>query len=648
MTAISHPPTSTASASTVHPLEPLTAAEILAALEILKANQPLSNRVRFISITLHEPPKALVLSYEPGMPFEREAFIIVLDNTTGNTYEAIVSLTRQSVTAWKHIPGVQPPIALDEFFDCEAAVKVNPEFQAAVRKRGIEDMDLVCVDPWSAGVYADDPESDKGRRLLRALCWVRSNPTDNLYAHPIDGLTIIFDLNSLEVVRVEDHKVIPIPQEMTNYTPEYVTDLRKDVKPLEITQPEGASFEVRDGHEIRWQKWRMRIGFTPREGLVLYTVGYEDQGRVRPILYRASLVEMTVPYGDTNITQCRKNAFDVGEYGVGTLANSLKLGCDCLGEIRYFDAVMANTRGEVVEIKNAICMHEEDYGILWKHTDWRTDQVEVRRSRRLVLSFIATVGNYEYGFFWYFYQDGTIQYEVKLTGMMTTGAVMPGEPPAYGTELTPQLYAPNHQHVFCVRMDMSIDGVHNSVYEVDTEAVPMGDNNPYGNAFYAKSTLLSTEQEAKRLIDPFKARYWKIVNPAVHNRMGYPVGYKLVHGENGLPFAHPESSVMQRGGYMSKHLWVTPYDPEEQFPAGNYPNQHPGGDGLPKWTEANESIDNTDLVVWYTFNHNHIPRCEDWPVMPVSYIGFMLKPVNFFDLNPSNDVPPSPPKHKCH
>jgi primary-amine oxidase len=648
MTAIYSPPTSTASSSAVHPLEPLTAEEILAALAILKANQSLSDRVRFISVTLHEPPKSLVLSYQPGMAFEREAFVIVLDNATGSTFEAIVSLTSQSVTSWKPIPDVQPPIALDEFFDCEATVKADPEFQAAVRRRGIEDMSLVCVDPWSAGVYADDPESDRGRRLLRALCWVRSNPTDNLYAHPIDGLTVIVDLNTLEVVRVEDYAVIPVPPEMSNYTTEYVKDLRTDVKPLEIIQPEGASFEVRDGHEIRWQKWRMRIGFTPREGLVLYTVGYEDQGRVRPILYRASLVEMTVPYGDTSITQCRKNAFDVGEYGVGTLANSLKLGCDCLGEIRYFDAVMANTRGEIFEIKNAICMHEEDYGILWKHTDWRTDQVEVRRSRRLVLSFIATVGNYEYGFFWYFYQDGSIQYEVKLTGMMTTAAVMPGEKPVYGTELTPQLYAPNHQHVFCVRMDMSIDGMNNSVYEVDTEPVPLGENNPYGNAFYAKSTLLSTEQEAQRLIDPFKARYWKIVNPSVQNRMGYPVGYKLVHGENGLPFAHPESSVMQRGGYMTKHLWVTPYDSEERFPAGDYPNQHPGGEGLPKWTQADESIENTDLVVWYTFNHNHIPRCEDWPVMPVSYIGFMLKPVNFFDLNPSNDVPPSSSKHKCH
>ena len=642
MTAIYHRPVATI----VHPLEPLTADEILEALAILKSNQTLSDRVRFISIALHEPPKSVVLGFEPGVTFERQAFIVVLDNVTGQTYEAIVSISARSITSWKHIPGVQPAIALDEFFDCEATVKANPEFQAALEKRGIRDMNLVCVDPWSAGSYADDLESDRGRRLSRALCWVRSNPTDNLYAHPIDGLTVMVDLNSMEVVRVEDYAIVPVPAEMNNYSTEYVKELRSNIKPLEITQPEGASFEVLNGHEIRWQKWRMRIGFTPREGLVLYTVGYEDQGEVRPIFYRASLAEMTVPYGDTNITQSRKNAFDVGEYGVGILANSLKLGCDCLGEIRYFDAVMANTRGEIFEIKNAICMHEEDYGILWKHTDWRTNQVEVRRSRRLVLSFIATVGNYEYGFFWYFYQDGSIQYEIKLTGMMTTGAVMPGEKPVYGIELSPGLYAPNHQHVFCVRMDMSIDGMNNSVYEVDTEAVPLGENNPYGNAFYAKSTLLSTEQEAQRLIDPFKARYWKIVNPSKQNRMGYPVGYKLVHGENGLPFAHPESSVIKRGGYMTKHLWVTPYDPEEQFPAGNYPNQHPGGEGLPQWTQANESIENTDVVVWYTFNHNHIPRCEDWPVMPVSYIGFMLKPVNFFDLNPSNDLPPS--KHQCH
>ncbi|MEO0432182.1 MAG: tyramine oxidase, partial [Cyanobacteria bacterium J06656_5] len=330
--------------------------------------------------------------------------------------------------------------------------------------------------------------------------------------------------------------------------------------------------------------------------------------------------------------------------GIGSLANSLKLGCDCLGEIYYFDAFITDSRGDVAQIENAVCLHEEDFGILWKHMDWRTEQTEVRRSRRLVISFIATVGNYEYGFYWYFYQDGTIQYEVKLTGMVSTAAVMPDEMPKYGTLIAPQLNAPIHQHIFNVRMDMSVDGVNNSVYEVDI--VPEEDeHNPYGNAFYAKSTLLPTEQAAQRVIDPMKGRYWKIVNPSKTNAMGYPTAYKLMPGENTLPLARQDASVIRRATYMTKHLWVTPYSPDEKFPAGDYPNQHPGGVGLPAWTQADRSVEDTDVVVWYTFAHSHSPRAEDWPVMPVGTIGFMLKPLNFFDENPANDVPPSPKNH---
>lgn len=533
---------------------------------------------------------------------------------------------------------------LDEFIECEAAVKASPEFQAAIKKRGITDADLVMVDPWSAGYYA--VEDEKGLRLSRALCWVRSSPTDNGYARPIEGVIPVVDLNKMEVIRVEDYGVVPLPPNPGNYATEFIDNLRTDVKPLEISQPEGTSFEVQ-GHFIRWQKWQFRIGFTPREGLVLYTVGYEEQGRVRPIIYRASLSDMVVPYGDPRPHHYRKNAFDVGEYGVGTLANSLTLGCDCLGEIHYFDAYLTNSRGDVVKIANAVCMHEEDYGILWKHVDWRTEHTEVRRSRRLVVSFIATVGNYEYGFFWYFYQDGTIQYEVKLTGIVNTAAAMPGEVPKYGSLIAPQLNAPIHQHFFNVRLDMCVDGEHNSVYEVNTQAEPIGTNNPYGNAFYAESTLLKTELEAQRIIDPFAGRYWKIVNSAVNNALGQPVAYKLMPGENILPFAHAESSLIKRAGFMNKHLWVTAYNPDEQYAAGDYPNQHPGDVRLPAWTQANRTIENTDVVVWYTFGYNHVPRPEDWPVMPVSYIGFMLKPVGFFDASPAIDVPPLPAKRHC-
>jgi primary-amine oxidase len=381
--------------------------------------------------------------------------------------------------------------------------------------------------------------------------------------------------------------------------------------------------------------------------LVLHTIGYEDGGRVRPIIYRASLAEMTVPYGDPSITQYRKNAFDVGEYGLGMMVNSLELGCDCLGEIYYFDVALCSNSGEVLKLPNVICMHEEDFGILWKHMDFRTGTAEVRRSRRLVVSFIATIGNYEYGYYWYFYQDGSLEFEMKLTGILSTAALPPGETSKYGTLLAPQLYAPIHQHFVCLRLDMMVDGPHNSVYEVHTEAEPPGPDNPYGNAFYARRTLLKTEQEAQRVIDPLSARYWQIANPDSLNRLGQPVAYKLMPGDNVLPFARPEASVSQRAGYMSKHLWVTPYRPAEQFAAGDYPNQHSGGDGLPRWTQANRSIENTNVVVWYTMGAHHVPRLEDWPVMPVTRIGFMLKPAGFFDRNPALDVPPSAAKH-CH
>lgn len=628
-----------------HPLEPLSADEVAAAVAIVRAERNVGEHYRFACVRLHEPPKALVLSYQPGDPIERNAFLILLDNVTGHTYEAIVSLTQSTVTSWTHVPGVQPNIMADELSEAEAAVKQHPDFIAALALRGITDLDRVMVDPWAPGNFGFVDEV--GIRISRCLCYLRATPESNAYARPIDGLVPVVDLNRMEVIRIDDLGVVPVPPEPGEYAREfYQHQFRTDIKPLHISQPEGPSFEI-EGHLIRWQKWQIRIGFTPREGLVLYTVGYEDEGRLRPILYRASMAEMVVPYGDPRPQHYRKNAFDLGEHGVGMLANSLTNGCDCLGEIRYFDAVLTNSRGEVSITKNAICLHEEDFGILWKHYDWRREHVDVRRSRRLVLSFIATVDNYEYGFYWYFYQDGTIQYEIKLTGILLCGAL--ADHPEYGTLVAPELNALNHQHFFGMRLDFDLDGQANSVYEVNSHAAPMGDNNPFGNAFYAESTLLATESEAQRIIDPLTARYWKVVNPSVQNRLGQPVGFKLIPGENVLPFAHPDSPILQRAGFMTKHLWVTPYSETENYPAGDYPNQHAGGEGLPKWTQANRPIENTDVVVWYVFGHHHIPRPEDWPVMPVAYSGFMLKPLGFFAANPALDVPPSPPKNgHCH
>ena len=634
------------STTSVHPLEPLTRAEVEAAVAIVKADPRITDTFRFVTVTRNEPAKPTVLNYKPGDEVTREAFVVLLDHAAGQCIEAIVSLTQSAITSWLSLEGVQPPIMLDEFVECEEAVKRSPEFLEALRKRGIEDISLVMVDPWSAGYYGVESEEDRGKRLSRALAWVRSEPTDNGYARPLEGVIAVVDLNKMEVLRVEDHGIVPLPPKPGNWTRKYITETRQDQKALDIIQEDGPSFTV-DGHEIRWQKWRFRIGFTPREGLVLYTVGYEDNGKVRPILYRASLCDMVVPYGDPSEASYRKNAFDIGEYGMGQLANSLQVGCDCLGHIHYFDAHMTNSRGGLFTIENAVCLHEEDDGILWKHTDWRTGEVEVRRSRRLVVSFVATVGNYEYAFYWNFYQDGSLGLEVKLTGVANTTALMPGQKSKYGAEVAPQLNAPNHQHIFNARLDMCLDGENNSVYEVNTNRMPRDEMNPHGNAFVAQHTLFENEMDAQRIWNLSTSRYWKIANRSVKNSVNEPVGYRLVAGENCTPFAHDDAAVIKRAGFLTKHLWVTPYQAKEKYAAGDYPNQRPGGDGLPRWTEANRPIVDTDVVVWYTFGHTHIPRPEDWPVMPVHKIGFMLKPDGFFDTNPAMDLPPSPSKTSC-
>jgi primary-amine oxidase len=177
--------------------------------------------------------------------------------------------------------------------------------------------------------------------------------------------------------------------------------------------------------------------------------------------------------------------------------------------------------------------------------------------------------------------------------------------------------------------------------------VPPGDDNPWGNAFDSHATLLATEQEAQRLVDPAKSRCWKVTNPTVRNGLGAPVGYKLVPGSTPTLLASPDSSVGRRATFATRNLWVTPFADDERRAAGEYPNQHAGGDGLPAWTAADRPLEDTDVVVWYSFGVTHIPRPEDWPVMPVEYAGFLLAPVGFFDRNPALDVPPSTNGH-CH
>ena len=638
-----------------HPLEPLTSEEIEAASKALKRDRQLTADARFVTIALYEPDKSVVLAFKAGGPIDRQAKIIIRNRAERATYEAIVSVTNDAVVSWTKVPGVQPSVMQEEFLIAEEKMKKDPRWQEAMRKRGVTDFDLVILDPWSVGHNGPEDDADKGR-FVQPLTWLRSGPGELSYARPVEGLLTRFDLDRMEVVDVQDFGVVPLPPRKANYEADRISDpqnvptfpagLRQDLKALEITQPEGSSFTV-EGNLVQWQKWSFRVGFTPREGMIVHLLQYLDGDKLRPIIYRASLNEMFVPYGDPSPTHYRKQVFDMGEYGVGMLCNSLELGCDCLGEIFYFNGVVNDNDGNALTITNAICLHEEDAGILWKHLDFRTGETEVRRSRRLVLSTIATVGNYEYGYFWYFYQDGGIGYEVKMTGVISNGAVAEGEKPKFGGLVAPGVYGPNHQHWFSMRLDMMVDGLENTVYEVDGAQAPDAEN-PHGNAWVVKQTPFRKESEASSVTNQHIGRVWKIANPNKKNLVGEPVAYKLMPGDNVLPFFKPDASPIRRAQFATKHLWVTAYDPSELYAAGDYPNQNPGGAGLPAYQEADRPLENTDVVVWYSFGAHHPVRPEDWPVMPVIQLGFHLKPSGFFDGNPALDVPPSHSAHHAH
>ena len=397
---------------------------------------------------------------------------MLLDRDRAETIEAAVELAEGAVAGWRVRTDVQPMAVVSELMEAEEVLRLHPEFQAAMAKRGVTDPEQIQVDAWPAGHFGAAEESE--RRLARCTVFVKPAPGANEWAHPVDGLLGLVDLNTLEVLRIEDHGVVPVPEESGNFDAAAGAPLRDDIAPLEITQPEGPGFTV-EGRVIALAALAgARRLHAQARGWCCTGCRYDG----RSIMHRASLSEMVVPYGDPGPTHYFKNAFDAGENGVGVAASPLTRGCDCLGEIVYLDAVVNDSAGEPVTIPNAICLHEEDHGVLWRHIEWRDGSGEVRRSRRMVISSFSAIGNYDYGFFWYLYQDGTIAFEVKLTGVLSTGAVAPGVKPQHGTLVAPGLNAMVHQHFFNMRLDLDIDGTQNAVEEVWTESDPPGPGNP--------------------------------------------------------------------------------------------------------------------------------------------------------------------------
>jgi primary-amine oxidase len=606
-----------------HPLAPLTADEITEAARIIRQSGRAPDGARFVTLTLDDPAKDAVLRGEAP---RRRAFAVLYDARADRTFEAVADLAARSVERFAQIPNVQPMIGGEDSARVDQILRADSRWRQALLARGVRDLSRVVVISWSAGHFGL-PGAETGR-IVRAVPYSNEGNTRNFYAHPIEGLVAHVNLTAGRIIDLLDTgRGIPIPSTPAELPTTFNLPLREAPAPLVTSQPNGPGYKIEDG-EVRWQKWRFRWALHPREGLVLYTVGYEDGGKVRPVMYRGSLSEMVVPYGDPSAGWFFRDSFDAGEFGMGINAASLRPGVDCPANCRTFDATFADSSGDSWTARRAVALYERDGGIAWKHEE------ESRRARELVLSFVSTVGNYDYGFEWVFHQDGVLEMRVMLTGIMAAKAVADGAHDPYSHPVGKNLAAPHHQHFFTFRLDLDVDGASpNRVVELNSAAVPAGPRNPYGGAFEMRETPLTTEREAQRNLDLASGRKWIVQNTPANT------GYALIPGENALPFALPESWVRKRAGLLNAQLWVTPYAAGEIYAAGDYPNQSKGGDGLPKWTKANRPIDGRDVVVWYTMGITHNPRPEDWPVMPVHTAGFKLVPWGFFTRNPAMDLP---------
>ncbi|RLN54284.1 hypothetical protein BBJ29_007854 [Phytophthora kernoviae] len=637
-------PTNSLDDTVLHPLDPLTPKEVQAMKEIIGDAGYTGPDIRFSYVMLREPDHATLGAWKSGDAVPREIGVLVLDKAGNVAHEMAVDIPAHKVIHQRQLDPATDgwgPILDEDYVAAETITKADPEYVAALAKRGITDLSIVRSVPLSAGMFSYDGEV--GRRMIRVLSFLAVENTYSMFAHPIDGVVAHVDLTNRRVHRIIDTGYDHIPMESGDYLDQKLSGpLRTDMKPLRITQPEGASFTVKN-HVLNWQNWEVRIGFNGREGLTLHDISFSDRGTKRPILNRAAISEMVVPYGEPQPTHEWQNYFDAGEYQFGRLANSLVLGCDCLGKIQYLDATVADDFGNPVLIKNAICIHEEDFGTLWKHTDVLSTPIAgtVRRQRRLVISFFVTVGNYDYGFYWYFYLDGKIELEAKATGIVFSSGRPEGEYD-FATEMAPRLGAPCHQHLFSARLDVAIDGNKCHVDELEVKRLPISPENPMGNAFKRVSTRLEHESDAQREADNKLGRAWMVSSSEKTNRIGNPTAYVLYPEGAPLLLAADESSIAKRAAYATKHLWVTQYSRDEMWAAGYTPNQHPGHSGLPAYAKANRSVDGEDIVVWHTFGLTHFPRVEDWPIMPVDYAGFGFRPDGFFDRNPTLDVPEDP------
>ncbi|CBQ73800.1 related to Copper amine oxidase 1 [Sporisorium reilianum SRZ2] len=656
--------TKQASGAELHPLDDITPAENKLAVELLRdLHRNDGFEPWFKMIQRQEPRKAVLLpwldAFHAGQnpaPLPRKLESIYIEPKTAKIHEAIIDVASQKVESHSVVPGNhRTNLDITQLEAFELAIVQHPLVKQALEQLGLDADTPIASDPW---IYGADSFEDQPF-LMQFLMYLK--PPRN--AHDGDAFHYSWPLPFVPVVDVNSGKITHVDWCYTGDSAdgmvhtwkqgwaksnmeerEYMPHLQKDfqpragLKPLIVQQPEGPSFTV-SGKSVEWQGWKFRVAWTARKGLTLHDLRFKE----RSVFHRLSMSEMTVPYGDPRPPLHRKQAFDVGDASCGFTANSLSLGCDCLGAIHYFDGHLALPSGELLQQQNVVCMHEVDDGLGMKHTNYRTNNAYVVRRRTLVLQTIITVANYEYVFMWHFDQTGAISFETRATGVLSVSPIDAGKTSPYGNVVSRGVLGTNHQHIFCVRVDPRIDGDGNTVHYEDSVTMPFSTEedkllNPYGTGYTVQKTVL--EHEGGANLDPMKNRTFKITNPNKINAISQkPVGYKMHLPATQLLLAHPDSVAYARAEFARHHVWVTKYRDDELWAGGKWTNQSNGKQGgVATYGKNKESTVNEDIVLWAVFGLTHNPRVEDFPVMPIESLMMSLKPNDFWETCPILDI----------
>jgi primary-amine oxidase len=641
-----------------HPLDPLAPPEFERIKKILARETWLGPRTIFPWVQLNEPPKAEVLAWAPGRAFRREALVVALAPNERTAYEAIVDLRSERVLSSRNLHDLQPFLTTNELERAAGVVDASPEVKTALEKRGYripgKISDRFFIDTYAPGKDPATVRDGKTIRAVRALLADKQGGIND-YGPYVEGLMVLVDVYGESILAITDRPgaiaTRRVPEDIFDRS---VLGPERPVADLTI-RPQTRSRMHFDGNRVRWEGWDFRYSFNQREGLVMHQIGFNDGGRVRSICYRAAVSEMLVPYSDASPEWVWREFFDAGEYGLGSVAVNLRPGKELPDNAFVLDAVLPGESLETLVEPNRVFFYERENGALFAHVQASDRRHIYARAKELVAGYVTNVGNYDYLFTWVFRQDGSFGFQAELQGLVLNKTIFAtacgvcereaqGGPGTYrstgqeefGTLVSPQMLAVTHQHWINLRMDFDVDGTANAVEEYNVERLPEHpQTNPAGRALVVKRTVFGKAHEACRMLDEASNRTWVVYNPSKRSEIGQFAGYEIEPVTNTFS-SIPEDRYGEATSFVQRHLWVTPYDPNELYAAGWYPNQHPADytDGLAAYAD-DRSIYNRDVVVWYSLGFTHVTRPEDFPIMPSERVGVNFKPRGFFAKSPA-------------